>query len=61
MVRSGRRRPLQTQRIPDMSLIRVRRRRKKSWIDQKKGSSPKKLVILLLAVLAVIWYLSARF
>jgi len=44
-----------------MSLIRVRRRRKKTWIDHKKGTSPKKLVIFLVAVLAVIWYLSARF
>ena len=44
-----------------MSLIRVRRRRKKAWIDHKKGASPRKLTMLLLAVLVVIWYLSTRF
>lgn len=44
-----------------MSLIRVRRSRKKNWIDHKKGMSPVKLVILLLLVLGVIWYLSASF
>jgi hypothetical protein len=44
-----------------MSLIRVRRWRKKTWIDHKKGTSPRKLIFLLAAVLAVIWYLSARF
>lgn len=41
-----------------MSLIRVRRRRKKEWIDVKKGKSPGKLVALLVLVLAVLWYLS---
>jgi hypothetical protein len=44
-----------------MSLIRMRRRMKKTWIDHKKGPSPAKLTILLVAVLAVIWYLSVRF
>lgn len=44
-----------------MSLIRVRRRRKKEWVDQKKGASPLKLALVLLVVLAIIWYLGARF
>jgi hypothetical protein len=44
-----------------MSLIRVRRNRKRDWIDVKKGTSAAKLVLLLVAVIAVIWYLSYRF
>lgn len=44
-----------------MSLIRVRRNRKKTWIDHKKGTSPTRLVILLVLVLGVIWYLSTAF
>ena len=44
-----------------MSLIRVRRNRKKNWIDHKKGTSPTKLVVLLVIVLAVIWYLTGAF
>jgi hypothetical protein len=44
-----------------MSLIRIRQRRKKTWIDHKKGASPRKLIFLLVAVLAAIWYLSTRF
>jgi len=44
-----------------MSLIRVRRNRKKSWIDQKKGIPPTRLILLLIAVGVVIWYLSVRF
>lgn len=44
-----------------MSLIKVRRNRKKAWIDHKKGMAPKKLVFLLLTLVAVIWYLSIRF
>lgn len=44
-----------------MSLIRVRRNRKKTWIDHKKGTSPTKLVLLLVLVVGVIWYLSAAF
>lgn len=44
-----------------MSLIRVRRNRKKTWIDHKKGTSPTKLVILLALVVGVIWYLSVAF
>jgi hypothetical protein len=44
-----------------MSLIRVRRRRKKEWIDAKKAKSPLRLILAFLAVLAVIWYLGSRF
>ena len=40
-----------------MSLIRVRRRRKKEWIDVKRGKSPGKLVLLLALVALVFWYL----
>lgn len=41
-----------------MSLIRVRRRRKKEWIDVKRGKSPGKLVLLLAVVVLILWYLS---
>ena len=41
-----------------MSLIRVRRDRKKRWIDAKRAKSPRKLILLLLAIIAAIWYLS---
>ncbi len=44
-----------------MSLIRVRRKRKKDWIDAKKGASPGRLAVILVAVVAVIWYLSVSF
>jgi hypothetical protein len=44
-----------------MSLIRVRRSRKKDWIDVRKGASARRLVLSLVAVVAVIWYLSTRF
>ncbi len=44
-----------------MSLIRVRRDRKKQWIDVKKKSSTKKLMVFLVLVLLAIWYLSTRF
>ena len=44
-----------------MSLIRIRRDRKKNWIDRKSGWTPRTLVILLLMLLAVIWYLGFRF
>jgi len=40
-----------------MSLIRVRRRRKKHWIDTRKGMSSPKLAGLLVFVVLVIWYL----
>lgn len=44
-----------------MSLIRVRRNRKKAWIDTKKGTPPGKLILLLIGIAIVIWYLGARF
>jgi hypothetical protein len=44
-----------------MSLIRVRRERKKDWIDVRKGKSPRMLIFILILVIAAIWYLSTRF
>jgi hypothetical protein len=44
-----------------MSLIRIRRKRKKEWIDHKKAKSPRRLILLLVVLLAVIWYLGYRF
>ncbi len=44
-----------------MSLIRVRRRRKRDWIDAKKGKSPRTLLVLLAVVLAIVWYLGRAF
>ena len=44
-----------------MSLIRIRRDRKKAWIDAKKGSQPTKLILLLVVVATAIWYLGTRF
>ena len=44
-----------------MSLIRVRRNRKKSWIDAKGAKRPWKLLILLALVIWGIWYLSRSF
>lgn len=41
-----------------MSLIRVRRRRKKEWIDVKRGKPPGKLILLLALVAGLFWYLS---
>ena len=40
-----------------MSLIKVRQRRKKSWIDARRGMSIGKLAAFLLLVLAMMWYL----
>jgi hypothetical protein len=44
-----------------MSLIRVRRKRKREWIDAQKGKSPRALAFLLVVVLFIIWYLGFRF
>jgi hypothetical protein len=44
-----------------MSLIRVRRKRKREWVDVRKGRSPRTLIFLLVVVLLLIWYLSYRF
>lgn len=44
-----------------MSLIRVRRKRKKEWLDVKKGKSTGKLLIFLAIVVGAIWYLNSGF
>jgi hypothetical protein len=44
-----------------MSLIRVRRKRKREWIDAQKGKPPRALFLLLALVILIIWYLSYRF
>ncbi len=44
-----------------MSLIRVRRRRKREWIDTRKGKPPATLAILLVVVIVVIWFLGRAF
>ena len=41
-----------------MSLIRVRRRRKKSWVDSRKGMPVGKLFFLLVITIAIIWFAS---
>jgi hypothetical protein len=40
-----------------MSLIRIRRRRKKEWIDVKRGKPPGKLILLLVFVALLFWFL----
>ncbi len=44
-----------------MSLIRVRRRRKREWVDIRRGKSPRVLIFLLALVILIIWYLGYRF
>jgi hypothetical protein len=44
-----------------MSLIRVRNKRKKDWIDVRRGKSPRMLIFLLILVALAIWYLGAGF
>ncbi len=44
-----------------MSLIHVRRRRKKHFIDARKGMPPGRLLALLVGVIVLIWYLGWRF
>jgi len=44
-----------------MSLIRVRRNRKKNWIDSKRPYSPGKLLAILVVVGLLLYYLSTRF
>ncbi len=44
-----------------MSLIRVRRRRKKNWIGIRKGMSPTRALGLLALAVTLIWYLSRNF
>ena len=40
-----------------MSLIRVRRRRKKNWIETRKGLGAGRLLVLLALVAAFMWFL----
>lgn len=44
-----------------MSLIRIRRKRKREWIDTQKGRTPRVLIVLFAIVILVIWYLGYRF
>jgi len=44
-----------------MSLIRIRRKRKREWIDAQKGIKPRALILLLALVILIIWYLGYRF
>ena len=44
-----------------MSLIRVRQRRKQSWMKARKGMPRGKLIGLLILVTAAIWYLGRAF
>ena len=44
-----------------MSLIRIRRKRKREWIDTQKGRTPKVLTLLFVSVVLIVWYLSYRF
>ncbi|MGD2123963.1 MAG: hypothetical protein PVJ76_19585 [Gemmatimonadota bacterium] len=44
-----------------MSLIRVRRKRKREWIDAQRGRTPKGLILLFALVILIIWYLGYRF
>jgi hypothetical protein len=41
-----------------MSLIRERRRRKKSWIESRKGMPVGKLVFFLAFTVVLIWFAS---
>ena len=44
-----------------MSLIRVRRKRKKDWIDVKKGGSTRLLTYLLILCVIAFWVLTVRY
>lgn len=44
-----------------MSLIRVRRRRKKNWLAERSGMQRGRLMALLVLTLVAIWYLGWRF
>jgi hypothetical protein len=43
-----------------MSLIRVRRKRKREWIDAQKGKPPGALIFLFALVVFIIWHLGFR-
>jgi hypothetical protein len=44
-----------------MSLIRVRQRRKQSWMETRKGMPRGKLIAMLFMVVVAIWYLGRAF
>lgn len=44
-----------------MSLIRIRRVRKKNWLQERKGLPPGRLVAFFVMTVALIWYLGWRF
>ncbi|MEE2900143.1 MAG: hypothetical protein VX815_16905 [Gemmatimonadota bacterium] len=44
-----------------MSLIRVRRRRKKNWIAATKGMSSRRLMTLLALTIGFIWFIGWRY
>ena len=44
-----------------MSLIRVRKRRKKNWLAARSGLPAARLIALLVMTLVAIWYLGWRF
>lgn len=44
-----------------MSLIRVRKIRKRNWLGPRRGMSARRLLVLLVLTLAAIWYLGSRF
>ena len=44
-----------------MSLIRIRRERKKNWIDRRQGWSPRRLLFGLILLITAMWYLGVRF
>lgn len=44
-----------------MSLIRVRKRRKQSWMQARKGMPRGKLIGLLILTVIAIWYLGWAF
>lgn len=44
-----------------MSLIRVRKIRKRNWLEPRKGMSAARLLVLLVLTVAAIWYLGWRF
>ena len=44
-----------------MSLMKVRRARKKNWIDARRGMPARRLAWFFVLVIALIWYLAWRF
>lgn len=44
-----------------MSLIRVRKTRKRNWLGPRRGMPAGRLLVLLVLTVAAIWYLGWRF